>query len=175
NGQWLGECPAVLQNLTYTEQLVIARNRHSYCVAQIGLEQRRMVANVVIFGQPVVKMYDVLPPPRADIEECLAILFVRVAKPTHEDVSRAPFYVRHKVVMDALQWLVLNHPDYSSVTISADNMAEYPEDEPPVGIVFREKHATTSENLAVYQDSVEHGVEAGPCPFPFLLLESVNT
>ncbi|KAI0361480.1 hypothetical protein OH77DRAFT_1365127, partial [Trametes cingulata] len=165
NGRWLGECPPVLRDLTYAEQLLIARNRHSFCVAQVSQGQRYMTANVIIFGQPVIKMYKTLPPPRADIEECLAILFVGSAKPTNEDVSRTPFLVRHTVVARALQWLILNHDDYSDVTLSLDNLREYPEDEPPVGVVFRKKDTVSGENLAVYQDHVEHAVDEGPCSF----------
>ncbi|KAI9064615.1 hypothetical protein FKP32DRAFT_1569450, partial [Trametes sanguinea] len=165
NGRWLGACPVELQNLTYVEQMLIARNRHSFCVAQVAQGQRFMSANVVIFGQPVVKMYDILPPARKDIEECLAILFVGSAKPTNDDVSRTPFFVRHSVVMRALRWLVLNNPHYNNVIISDAHMAQYPEDEPPVGIIFRQKDDITGENLAVYQDDIEHAVSDGPCSF----------
>lgn len=166
NGRWLGECPPELQGLRYVEQLLIARNRHSFCVAQVSTgKQRYMTANAIIFGQPVARMYSVLPPPRKDIEECLAILFVGTAQPTNEDVSRTPFLVRHAVVMRALQWLMLNHPDYYHINISLDNMREYPEDEPPVGVVYRVRDTGTGENLAVNQTEIEHAVETGECSF----------
>lgn len=166
NGRWLGECPPELQGLRYVEQLLIARNRHSFCVAQVSVgKQRYMTANAIIFGQPVARMYNVLPPPRKDIEECLAILFVGTAQPTNEDVRRTPFLVRHRVVMRALEWLRLNHPDYYHINISLDNMQEYPEDEPPVGVVYRVRDTATGENLAVNQTEIEHAVESGDCSF----------
>lgn len=63
NGRWIGECPAELQGLRYVEQLLIARNRHSFCVAQVSRgKQRYMTANAIIFGQPVARMYAQLPP-----------------------------------------------------------------------------------------------------------------
>lgn len=92
--------------IRYVEQLLIARNRHSFCVAQVTRgKQRYLTANAIIFGQPVARMYEMLPPPRIDIEQCLAILFVGSAKPTNVDISRTPFIVRHAVVLRALEWL----------------------------------------------------------------------
>ncbi|EIW52166.1 uncharacterized protein TRAVEDRAFT_85125, partial [Trametes versicolor FP-101664 SS1] len=166
NGRWLGACPPELQGLRYVEQLLIARNRHSFCVAQVTRgKQRYLTANAIIFGQPVARMYEMLPPPRKDIEECLAILFVGSAKPTNVDISRTPFIVRHAVVLRALEWLKLNHPDYYSIGISHTHLNEYPEDVPPVGIVYRERDMVSGENLAVNQTDIEHGVDAGQCSF----------
>ncbi|KAI1793582.1 hypothetical protein LXA43DRAFT_222736 [Ganoderma leucocontextum] len=62
NGRWVGACPEVLQNLTYVEQLLIAKFRHSFCVAQVSMGQRYLSANVIVFGQPVAHAYSVLPP-----------------------------------------------------------------------------------------------------------------
>ncbi|KAH9848076.1 hypothetical protein C2E23DRAFT_710313, partial [Lenzites betulinus] len=166
NGRWVGPCPPELQGLRYVEQLLIARNRHSLCVAQLSQgKQRYMTANAIIFGQPVARMYSMLPPPRKEIEECLAILFVGTAKPTDEDISRTPFIVRHSVVLRALEWLKLNHPDYYNISISQAHLAEYPEDEPPVGVVYRKRDDVSGENLAVNQTDIEHAVETGECSF----------
>ncbi|KAH9852838.1 hypothetical protein C2E23DRAFT_714173, partial [Lenzites betulinus] len=166
NGLWLGQCPPELQGLRYVEQLLVARNRHSYCVAQVMRgKQRYLTANAIIFGQPVAHMYSILPPPRKDIEQCLAILFVGTAKPTSEDIKRTPFIVRHAVVMRALQWLKLNHPDYYNIEVSQARMEEYSEEEPPVGVVYRERDATSGENLAVNQTEINHAVENGECSF----------
>ncbi|KAL1944337.1 hypothetical protein VTO73DRAFT_3522 [Trametes versicolor] len=70
NGRWVGATPPALQSLSYVEQLVIAKYRHSFCVAQVTTSDR---------------VYNTLPPPRADIEACLAILFVGSARPSDED------------------------------------------------------------------------------------------
>ncbi|KAI9059278.1 hypothetical protein FKP32DRAFT_1542833, partial [Trametes sanguinea] len=166
NGRWLGECPPELTALTYVEQLVIARNRHSVCVVQVSKGgQRRMSANAIIFGQPVSQLYDRLPPPRKDIQECLAILFVGTAKPTLDDLGRTPLLVRHDVVLRALEWLKLNHPEYYNIEISRENMDQYPVDEPPVGVVYRQKGNEGGEDLAVYQDEDDAGVQSGQCSF----------
>ncbi|KAI0640766.1 hypothetical protein C8Q79DRAFT_888622, partial [Trametes meyenii] len=123
-------------------------------------------ANVVVFGQPVDRIYDVLPPPHADIEACLAILFVGSAQPTDEDLRRTPFIVRRDKVVAALDWLKLNHPLYADVQISTDNLAEYPEDTPPVGVVYRPRSsATAPESLAVYESSSDRFASDGDAPF----------
>lgn len=166
NGLWLGDCPPELQGLRYVEQLLVACNRHSFCVAQVTRgRQRYLTANAIIFGQPVARMYSMLPPPRKDIEECLAILFVGTAKPTREDIKCTPFIVRHDVVMRALHWLRLNHLDYYNIEISQAALQEYPEDEQPVGIVYRERDTDSGENLAVNQTEIDHAVESGECSF----------
>ncbi|EIW54747.1 uncharacterized protein TRAVEDRAFT_39269 [Trametes versicolor FP-101664 SS1] len=123
-------------------------------------------ANVIVFGQPVDRVYSELPPPRADIDACLAILFVGSAKPSEEDVRRTPFLVRRNKVFNALSWLKLNHPMYFDLTISTTNLQSYPEDMPPVGIVYRPGPATPSaESLAVYEASSDRSTSSGAAPF----------
>lgn len=167
NGRWVGSTPPALQSLSYVEQLIIAKYRHSFCVAQVTTSgQRYLAANVIVFGQPVDRVYTTLPPPRADIEACLAILFVGSARPSDEDVRRTPFLVRHRKVMAALRWLKLNHPLYTDLTISQANMDSYPQDTPPVGIVYRPAPSSTpAESLPVYETSSERETATGDAPF----------
>lgn len=167
NGRWVGNVPSVLRGLSYSEELMIARYRHSFCVAQVSRSQQRyLAANVIVFGQPVDRMYDVLPPPRSDIEACLAILFVGSAKPTDDDVRHTPFLVRRNKVLTALNWLKLNHPLYAAVDISYDNLNGYPEDSPPVGIVFRPRApGSSAESLAVYENVTDRETSEGDAPF----------
>ncbi|TFK81642.1 hypothetical protein K466DRAFT_441178, partial [Polyporus arcularius HHB13444] len=125
-----------------------------------------LAANVIVFGQPVARMYDALPPPKKEIEDCLAILFVGSAKPTDEDIRRTPFLVRPPVVHAALGWLRLNSFAYEDVRISMENLATYADNEPPVGIIYR--RITTSapdESLAVYESVNERAVDEGECLF----------
>lgn len=167
NGRWVGDQPLALAGLSYVEQLIIARHRHSFCVAQVARSGQRFLAtNVIIFGQPVPRLYAALPPPRSDIEQCLAILFVGTAKPTDEDIRRTPFLVRRPVVVRALQWLQLNNPLYADIEISYANLDTYPTDSPPVCVIHRPRSSTSGpENLAVYQTSDERAVTDGPSSF----------
>ncbi len=166
NGRWVGAVPAVLQNLTYVEQLMIARYRHSFCVAQVTLGQRYLAANVIVFGQPVARAYKFLPPPRSEIEEILAILFVGSVSPTEADFRRTPFLMRHRVVVQCVDWLRYNSVSYSDVEISMENLQQYPKDAPPVAVVFRKSaELSATANPAVNAGEPNLGVGSGECAF----------
>ncbi|KAI9069922.1 hypothetical protein FKP32DRAFT_1558767, partial [Trametes sanguinea] len=137
NGRWVGEVPVELRNLTYGEELLISRYRRNCCVTHVKGGQGKLKANAVMFEQPVLKVYDVLPPPREDISECLAVLFTGPVKPSNDDYKRTPFIVRHRVVLAALAWLKLNNYLYRDVEISRSNMSQYVDNEPPVYIMYR--------------------------------------
>ncbi|KAI0819839.1 hypothetical protein BC628DRAFT_1302381, partial [Trametes gibbosa] len=63
NGRWLGEVPPLLRSLSYAEELLVSRFRRNYCVAHVNGEgQGFMKANAILFEQPVLQVYDVLPP-----------------------------------------------------------------------------------------------------------------
>ncbi|KAH9846066.1 hypothetical protein C2E23DRAFT_707984, partial [Lenzites betulinus] len=76
NGLWVGNVPAVLRDLNFVEKLLVSAERHNVCVGKVIKGQRKMTANAVVYSQPVGKLYSTLPPSRAEIAECLAILFV---------------------------------------------------------------------------------------------------
>ncbi|KAH9925082.1 hypothetical protein B0H21DRAFT_781396 [Amylocystis lapponica] len=125
-----------------------------------------MCANAVVFSQPVAKFYSVLPPPRADMDECLAVLFTGPAKPTVADFKRTPLLLRHNAVRNALLWLKLNHVDYADLVISERNLATYSEDSPPVCVIHRPSDGSeNAESLSVNDSDGERGTESGPCPF----------
>ncbi|KAF9050140.1 hypothetical protein BJ165DRAFT_1342474, partial [Panaeolus papilionaceus] len=136
-----------------------------------------MKANVVAFENPIPKVYSKLPPPRSDLDDVLAILFTGPCKPTSDDFKRTPLLIRRNVVMHALNWLKLNHSGYYDIEISADNMNQYPEDMPPVSVVYRE--STTNkvpEGTSVFDMEEEDGAEDGDCPFTVhgLTVETLN-
>lgn len=166
NGLWIGDVPAELKGLSFVEKLIIARYRHNICVVRVDKGQRKMCANAVVFPQPVEKFYSILPPPKEELDQCLAILFTGSVVPTKLDYKRTPLLVRHNIVMAALTWLKLNHKDYDDVVISEENMQTYPEDAPPVAVLHRPQEGKLGgEAMAVYEDDDERGVENGQCPF----------
>ena len=91
NNLWLGKVPDELKNLRFVEKILIARVRHTCAYVKVASGMRKMKANVVAFESPIPKIYSVLPPPREDLDEVLAILFTGPSKPTSEDFSRTPF------------------------------------------------------------------------------------
>ncbi len=165
-GSWIGDVPRVLSELQFAERLLIARVRHTCTFVKVQSGMRKMKANVIAFENPTPKVYNILPPPRDEMEDVLAILFVGPNKPTSEDFERAPVLVRQNKVIAALEWLKLNHVDYYDIDISYENMQQYSEDKPYVGVAWKAQYATKSpEGLSVHDNEEEDGVVDGECPF----------
>ena len=171
NGLWTGDIPAQLSALSFVEKLVISKYRHNACVVEVRQGcgtpgQRKMRANAIIFPQPIAKVYDTLPPPREDLDEILAILFVGPCIPTEPDYKRTPLLVRRNRVVQALEWLIANNILYRDIRISHDNLNGYAEHEPPVGVLHKTSDGLRSgEGMAVYELDGEEGTSTGPCEF----------
>ena len=165
-GLWIGTVPPELSSLRYIERMLVARVRHSCCCVRIASGMRKMKANAVAFRSPTPKIYNILPPPREDIQEVLAIMFTGPCKPTATDFNRTPFLVRRNHVKRALEWLALNHIDYTDILISDKNLSEYPENMPPVSVEYKKMESNkTPESVSLFDIDVEDGTQEGDCPF----------
>ena len=170
-GLWIGAVPPQLKCLRYFERLLVARVRHNRCVFCVSVGSSKingmskMVANAITFEQPVPKLYTVLPPPIKEMNDCIAFIFTGPTKPTQEDYKRTPLLVRRKNILDALEWLKLNHRDYADLEISYRNLEEYPEDVPPVVIDYRHRQTNKdTEATSVHDMEPEDGTRNGICP-----------
>ncbi|KAJ3504480.1 hypothetical protein NMY22_g17910 [Coprinellus aureogranulatus] len=130
-----------------------------------------MIANAIMFANPTVKVYHSLPPPREDLEEVLAFIFMGSAKPTQEDFERSPMLVRRNQVAKALEWLKLNHADYGDLIISQKDLEAYPLSGVPVEVDFRKVPDGTDPTdkdpleMSKHETDIEQGTTDGPCPF----------
>ena len=166
NGLWLGKVPDELKSLRFVEKLLIARVRHTCCYVKVASGMRKMKANVIAFQTPVPKVYNILPPPCAEMNEVLAILFTGPCKPTKTDLNRTPFLVRRNHVAKALDWLRLNHSDYADIKISKKNLDEYPEHEIPVSIEYMPLETNkVPEGTSIFDTEPEDGTDNGECSF----------
>ena len=169
NGGWLGEVPACLQHLSFAEKLMVSRMYHNKFIVRVGCGQVKLKGNVILFTKPMQKVYAVLPPPKDELQEVLAVVFFGPTQPTADDYKRIPLLVRHKKVLDALSWLKLNHQGYQDLSISLENLSQYREDEPPVVVEWRWSANGTlqPEGLSKHSqdDKEEEGVMEGKCPF----------
>lgn len=129
NGNWIGAVPAVLQGLSWAEKMLVARVTSNRCIAQVGKSKfSKMTANAIFFESPIPKVHKVLPPPKSELAEVLAYVFMGPSRPTVQDHVRTPLLVNKKKVANALEWLKLNHCDYFDLEISYENLSEYPDD-----------------------------------------------
>jgi hypothetical protein len=166
NNLWLGTVPNVLKNLTFVEKMLVAEVRHTCAFVKVASGMRKMKANIVAFESPIQKIYNILPPPREDLDEVLAILFTGPCKPTAEDFARTPFLVRRDMVIAALEWLRLNHSDYADIQISQENVKQYEENMPPVSVEYRERVSNkVAEGTSVFDQEEEEGTVEGDCAF----------
>ena len=166
NNLWLGAVPNVLKNLSFVEKILIARVRHTCAFVKVASGMRKMKANIVAFESPIPKIYNILPPPRQDLDEVLAILFTGPAKPTEKDFARTPFLVRRNAVITALEWLRLNHSDYADIEISHENANQYGEDMPPVSVEYQPRSSNkVPEGTSVFDQEEEDGTVEGDCVF----------
>ncbi|KDR70816.1 hypothetical protein GALMADRAFT_75751, partial [Galerina marginata CBS 339.88] len=112
------------------------------------------------------KIYNKLPPPVEELDDVLAYIYTGPTRPTVEDMRRTPLLVRRRAVTKALQWLILNHASYSDIEIDHEALSNYPEDGPPVTVLY--SNSTTNKNpesTSVHDMDVEDGTETGDCLF----------
>src|SRR4051794_33453031 len=166
NGKWVGKAPKELSDLSFAEQLLVARIRHNRCIVRVSSGMHKMRANAITFANPTPKVYDVLPPPKEDFDEVLAFIYTGPCKPTKADFERTPLLVRKNKVRAALEWLKLNHADYYDLEISQENLDQYPEDMPYVIVDYHQSFTNKDpEATAVHDNETEEGTETGKCPF----------
>ncbi|KAJ3487728.1 hypothetical protein NLI96_g3330 [Meripilus lineatus] len=165
-GQWIGELPDELRHLNLVEKLCISLFRHNNCVLQVKMGQRKLSGNAVVYSQPVDKFYDVLPPTKDELEQCLVVVFIGKQHPTLQDYRRTPLLIRKHLVIRALNWLKLNHRGYADVRIEPRNLDTYPADAPPVEVRYiRKEGRENPENVAVFDTETERGTQEGMCTF----------
>ncbi|KDR65410.1 hypothetical protein GALMADRAFT_37237, partial [Galerina marginata CBS 339.88] len=168
NGFWIGEVPDALRNLTFAEQMMIARIRHNRCLVRVSSGRAKMIANCIMFSNPTVKVYRCLPPSREELSEVLAFVFIGSVQPTEDDYKRTPMLVRRNKVADALEWLKLNHSDYYDLEISKENMESYPLAGVPVVVDYRQNNSDSNKiatAMSKFDNDIEDGTEEGICPF----------
>ena len=63
NNYWLGEVPIELNELNWTEKLLISRVIHNYCIVKVASSgSHKLRANAICHSVPMPKIYNVLPP-----------------------------------------------------------------------------------------------------------------
>ncbi len=165
NGLWLGEVPPELQGLSWMEQKLIAKINVSRAIVRVKESKlMQMKTNVVCRASPTKHIHKVLPPKISEFEDVMAIIFLGPNPPTPKKYQRTPLLVRRAKVATALEWLKLNHADYSDLTISYENLNEYPEDTPPVVVDYHmvehddiNDPESTAVNTTDNEDSTSEG------------------
>ncbi|KAI0038188.1 hypothetical protein FA95DRAFT_1505989, partial [Auriscalpium vulgare] len=94
NGNWIGQVPPQLQGLSFTEKMLIARVCRNGCVIKVQASgQYKMVANAVMYGMPMPRIYSVLPPRADELDDVMAFVYIGPTRPTTREHRRTPFLV----------------------------------------------------------------------------------
>lgn len=168
NGTWVGEVPEELKDLRFAERMLISLIRFNRTVVRVSSGRMKMTANAIMFMNPVPVLYSALPPPRKEIEEVLAFIFVGAVRPGAKEFERTPMLVRRNVVRKALNWLKLNNKFYENLDISETNLEEYGDNEPIVQHQFQASNSPANKDpnaMSVDDREDEEGTAEGPCPF----------
>jgi hypothetical protein len=170
NWLWVGEVLLVLKGLTLAEQSLILRVRYSRCIVKVSNGHAKMIANIVAFEHLTLKIYELLPIPLKELDEVLAVIFTGVREPSEDDLKRTPVLIHRNRVKLALEWLKLNHSEYSDLTIDYNVLNTYPLSNVPVGVLFNQTPEETEGNtlpsaLSQFDNETEVGTSTGPCPF----------
>ena len=128
-----------------------------------------MIANCIMFANPTVSVYKVLPPSREELSEVLAFVFIDSVRPTDDKIKCTPMLVCRNKVANALEWLKLNHIDYADLEISKENLESYPQSGVPVFIDFKAANTDNTNRIPAamskFDAEEEIGTSEGPCPF----------
>ncbi|KAJ6490539.1 hypothetical protein DFH09DRAFT_947747 [Mycena vulgaris] len=107
NHIWIRKIPWQLQDLSYAEEILVAQVRHNRCGVRAASGRGKLSVNAIMFANPTLKVYNILPPSRDKLCEVLAFVFLGQTKTTEDEFERTPMLVRRERVKTALDWLKL--------------------------------------------------------------------
>ena len=135
NGTWIGEAPQVLQSLTDTEKLFIARAFTVLHLKQLqhagdpASRQRGLVAGCIAFPQNSAEVFNVLPHRAHVVAEYVSVQFTDVDFSLRR--SCPALYVRRAAVAAALRWLQLHNEHYANIVLDPAALEDLPEHDIP--------------------------------------------
>ncbi|KAL7291692.1 hypothetical protein TKK_0014482 [Trichogramma kaykai] len=144
-----GPIPNELQDLTYIEQMLIARVHPVISIFRIHGNQYAYSGNVINFRQEVQSFVNELP---VDIRKIPSILSVN--KVTLSGIAQ--FRVRSKKVLQALLWLKQNNIYYNSIEISYSNLDMLPVDGDILDKIRNVIHEGGDESVRSEREDIEY-------------------
>jgi hypothetical protein len=129
NYRWTGPRPDVLKDLTWIEEVLIARG---HMVGKVVRLQQRSTASyfgikghVILLPQDTTRLLEILPIQPSSLPDLIRVVWTGRSTPSSQQLSRY-FTVRKSKIYDALKWLVIHHEDYQNVTINESEFQSWP-------------------------------------------------
>jgi hypothetical protein len=137
NSRWIGPLPPELQDLSWIEELLIARGHITGRV--IRLQNRYsshygLQGHVILLPQDTTRLLDLLPASLNTLKDHVRVVWSGSARPQIHEMKRF-FVVRKQRVYNALRWLVEHHEDYKNVRINHDELATWDSDFQPTALM----------------------------------------
>ena len=152
NFRWVGPVPDELKDLTWIEELLIAR---AHVVGRVVRLQARNQASyfgikghIILLPQDTTLLLDLLPMTPESLPDVVRVVWTGKSAPD-QDRLRSQFTVRRDMVYNALQWLCLHNEDYQRVTIDHDEFARWP----PVFVA-----TTLLDSIGRSRDSIDEDI-----------------
>src|SRR5579859_3579861 len=129
NYRRIGPVPPELQDLTWMEELLIARAHLTGCIVRLqnrnSTSHFSLKGHVILLPQDTTKLLTILPLPPSNLPDKVGVVWV--GKPVRDiDGLHDYFSVRTHKVYDALIWLIQNNEDYKEVTIDHSQFEHWP-------------------------------------------------
>ncbi len=128
NYRWIGEQPEQLSDLTWLEELLIAR---AHLVGKIiRLEERKassyfaLKCHTILLPQDTTRLLDLLPMSLSSLPDIIRVVWAGKTSPEQSRL-RTHFTVHTAKICKALQWLCRHHEDYRHVTIDEERIAAW--------------------------------------------------
>jgi hypothetical protein len=145
NFRWIGDQPEELRDLSWLEELLIAR---AHLVGRIvRLEERKATSyfslkgHTILLPQDTTRLLDLLPMPLSALPEIVRVVWASLESPNRNHL-RSHFTVRTSKVYNALLWLCRNHEDYRHVTIDEERLATWNATEVAVELLDSMSHVS---------------------------------
>jgi hypothetical protein len=129
NFRWLGPVPDELKDLTWIEELLVAR---AHVVGRVVRLQARNQASyfgikghIILLPQDTTLLLDLLPMSPASLPDVVRVVWTGKSAPDRNRL-RSQFTVRREIVYNALQWLCQHNEDYRQVTIDYEEFTRWP-------------------------------------------------
>ncbi|KAJ7892102.1 hypothetical protein B0H14DRAFT_2335499, partial [Mycena olivaceomarginata] len=99
----VGKVPWQLKNLSYAEKMLVAKVRRNRCVIRVTSGRGKLSALAIMFANPTVKVYNILPPTKDELSEGLAFVFLGPTKPTQDEFSTPTLKSRLRILQTFLK------------------------------------------------------------------------
>jgi hypothetical protein len=142
NFRWISPLPPELSDLTWMEQIVIARG---YMVGRVVQLQNRyssfsgLQGHVILIPQDTTRLLDLLPMSPSTLKDIIRVVWSGSDHPQPHELKRI-FTIRKQKVYDALRWLIQHHSDYQNVRINHEELSMWESEFQPTSLINSVTH-----------------------------------